>query len=529
MEFYNKFTGSCEVVVNDDLFKVYFPILPICRFLSSKSKKDFLENVPRDSPQLKINGFLSTIPDFIDEMEHAESLRHGKIKIKPSIVFKMRDICFLVSLIINAIILFQYEYVIITLSSGATSLRPELANQFSDIILFIMGIVLISCCSLLLFLWLITNYSLLNQKYWRDYIKENRVIDPKIYKDLESRNTLSIKPARETSLREVRRILRIYGVEAREFNYYGRRNFGHLIVKLEYYWLSFTFILKNGTFRYFSTLIFLAVAGFVFSPAFYSFHLLDIIYRFPILRDVIKSVTLNFKDLLVTALFGFVLIYIFAVVGFEFLHDMYFDEEVERDISAKRGDSTCKSLLQCVGSTIGYGLRMGGGIADKLSAQTYQDRVLFYFRAGFDLMFFLLVVIILLNIFSGIIIDTFAQLRDQKADFEDNKNNVCFICSIDRYEFDRNGDGFEKHIEKDHHVFNYFYYMIYINDKPKTEYNGTESNIGNDSSWFPFHKAIVLEKAKEKDKEPEDNVNHLKVKIESLEKLIATMEIQAKQ
>jgi hypothetical protein len=29
MEFYNKFTGSCEVIVNDELFKVFFPILPI--------------------------------------------------------------------------------------------------------------------------------------------------------------------------------------------------------------------------------------------------------------------------------------------------------------------------------------------------------------------------------------------------------------------------------------------------------------------------------------------------------------------
>ena len=198
----------------------------------------------------------------------------------------------------------------------------------------------------MLLLWLITNYSLLNKKYWREHIEENRAADPELFKLLESRNSLSIKSARETSLRDVRRILKFYGADSREFNYYGKRNFGHLIVKLEYYWLSFTFILKNGTFRYFTTLIFLAVAGFTFSPAFYSFHLLDIIHRFPILQDVIKSVTLNSKDLLVTALFGFVLIYIFAALGFEFFHDMYYDEEVERDIGAKRGESTCKTFLQ---------------------------------------------------------------------------------------------------------------------------------------------------------------------------------------
>jgi len=170
---------------------------------------------------------------------------------------------------------------------------------------------------------------------------------------------------------------------------------------------------------------------------------------------------------------------------------------------------------------------MGGGIADSILAQTYADREMYYFRSAYDLLFFLLIVIIMLNIFSGIIIDTFAQLRDEKADFENNKNNVCFICSIDRYEFDRNGDGLEKHIDQDHNLFNYLYFKIYLMNKPTTEYNGTESMIGGDSSWFPIHKALVLEKNKEKEKESEET-NMIYKKIDMLESLIATMEKQSK-
>lgn len=172
---------------------------------------------------------------------------------------------------------------------------------------------------------------------------------------------------------------------------------------------------------------------------------------------------------------------------------------------------------------------MGGGIGDTLSAQTYEDRELHYLRSAYDLIFFLFVVIILLNIFSGIIIDTFAQLRDEKADLEYDKNNICFICSIDRNEFDRGGEGFEKHIEKDHNLFQYLYYKIYIMNKPKTEYNGTESMIGNDSSWFPFHKALILEKAKEKEKGEEEDSGQLQRKIEEIEKILATLERQLKQ
>lgn len=131
----------------------------------------------------------------------------------------------------------------------------------------------------------------------------------------------------------------------------------------------------------------------------------------------------------------------------------------------------------------------------------------------------------MLNIFSGIIIDTFAQLRDEKADFENNRNNVCFICSIDRYEFDRNADGLEKHIDQDHNLFNYLYYKIYLMNKPVTEYNGTESMIGNDSSWFPIHKALALERSKSKEKEEIEEVNKITQKIQELEKLIDSMKV----
>lgn len=186
---------------------------------------------------------------------------------------------------------------------------------------------------------------MLNKKYWRDFVDTNRMMNPERFKELESRNTLLIKPANEISLREARRVMRYYGTEAREFNTNGKFKFGHLVLKLEYYWLSVIFIMRNGTFRYFCVLILFSVAGFLISPAFYSFHLLDVIGRFSTLQDVIKSVTLNFSDLLTTALLGVILIYIFSAIGFIFLYDMFYNEEVERDIGAKRGESICHNLL----------------------------------------------------------------------------------------------------------------------------------------------------------------------------------------
>lgn len=46
----------------------------------------------------------------------------------------------------------------------------------------------------------------------------------------------------------------------------------------------------------------------------------------------------------------------------------------------------------------------------------------------FDLAFFFIVIIIVLNLIFGVIIDTFADLRNEKQQKEDILKNSCFIC-----------------------------------------------------------------------------------------------------
>ena len=194
--------------------------------------------------------------------------------------------------------------------------------------------------------WLVMNFSLMNKKSWRDYIQNNRTkVDPEKFKDLESRSKLSIKAAKELPLQEVRSLLSFYGKEAKEFNLNKKVEYGHLIVWIEYHWLSMNFIIQNGTFRYYCLLVLFAVFGFLLSPAFFSFHLLDIVGRSPTLQDVIKSVTNNILELAQTGLLGLIIIYIFSTFGFVFFYEMYFDEEVNRDIGAERGQSICKNLF----------------------------------------------------------------------------------------------------------------------------------------------------------------------------------------
>ena len=116
-----------------------------------------------------------------------------------------------------------------------------------------------------------------------------------------------------------------------------------------------------------------------------------------------------------TAILGLIMIYIYSCFGFVFVYDTFYDDWVHGGLLNRKGDSICQSMLHCFLSTVNYGLRGGGGIGEFLPTQTAapENNQGFYFRATYDLTFFLFIITILLNIIFGIIIDSFAMLRGE--------------------------------------------------------------------------------------------------------------------
>ena len=86
----------------------------------------------------------------------------------------------------------------------------------------------------------------------------------------------------------------------------------------------------------------------------------------------------------------------------------------------------------------------------------------------------------MINIVSGIIIDTFEHLRKKDNNKLKDMEEVCFICGYNREIFDKQSDnkgGFNAHIKKDHYMWNYLYYLAYLNNKDQSEYTGIESYV----------------------------------------------------
>ena len=136
-----------------------------------------------------------------------------------------------------------------------------------------------------------------------------------------------------------------------------------------------------------------------------------------------------------TGMLTLITIYICIVMYFIFLPDDLWDPTISGSHVNRQGASICQSLLNCYATGINYGLRFGGGMGDFMNGISAQDwnEANYYFRFVMDILFMLLISIILLNVVLGIIVDSFAQLREAAGEREEDIKNVCFICGLDRY------------------------------------------------------------------------------------------------
>lgn len=142
---------------------------------------------------------------------------------------------------------------------------------------------------------------------------------------------------------------------------------------------------------------------------------------------------------------------------------------------------------------LSYGVRAGGGIGDNLPkiSMTY-DFGYWWARLFFDIFFHISVIWVMGNLFFGIIVDTFADLRDKNTRIENDKNNVCFICQINRDNAMNSNIDFDKHTSEKHSLWNYVYFITYLHINNPNDFKNLESFVWNkihnkDISWIPTH------------------------------------------
>uniref|UniRef100_A0A8B9K9B0 Inositol 1,4,5-trisphosphate receptor n=1 Tax=Astyanax mexicanus TaxID=7994 RepID=A0A8B9K9B0_ASTMX len=505
VECYTKHTAQIEIVRQDrTMEQIVFPVPHICSFLTSESKLRVYYSTERDEQGSKINDFFLRADDLYNEMRWQKKLR-----AQPVLYWCSRNmsfwsnVSFNLAVLINVLVAFFYPLD----SVRDSTLEPSLSLLLWVCVLGSLGFVVL----------------------------------------LPSPNAVRI-----LVISSVLRLGFSLGLQ-HMLSLLGAFNVCNKIVFL------LSFVGNRGTFtRGYRAMV--MDREFLLLVLFYKSSIFQIKSRLRFseetLLNVIKSVTRNGRSIVLTAVLGLILVYLFSIVGYIFFKDDFILEvnripnstleegvnlansflsegtcSVENGTCVSVGEEeddverACDSLWMCMITVLSHGLRSGGGVGDVLRKPS-KEEPLFAARVIYDLLFFFLVIIIVLNLIFGVIIDTFADLRSEKQRKEEVLKTTCFICGLERDKFDNKTVTFEEHIKEEHNLWHYLYFIVLVRVKDSTEYTGPESYVAqmikeHNLDWFPRMRAMSLVSS---DGEGEQNeLRCLQEKLESTMRLVSNL------
>jgi len=166
---------------------------------------------------------------------------------------------------------------------------------------------------------------------------------------------------------------------------------------------------------------------------------------------------------------------------------------------------SCGSLLECSLTVMHQGLLRGEGAVTADLSYDYSNNNHDLQVGSFDMLFWIVVTIVLLNCVFGIMLDTFAALRKEQEKQQDTVHNYCFICCAHRSAFASPRE-FADHREQEHSLKDYVYLMQRVSTLPKMERSGFESFVAqcvatHETKWMPIGESIRLSSAADKGKE----------------------------
>ncbi len=410
-----------------------FTLNPTVMFLSENSKNQFYISVPRDSASSKLFSLLEYCNYFFIEINHNKNKVKGNcfMKILNKLDYsQLETYLFVITSIINIIIFLKAD-------------NDDEGNDYEETykIIFPIGIIQIVLNLLSLFFWIISKYTLYYVIEKEKYYAENKL------------------NKKEETLSLFQKI------------YIGVVN---------------TMLAKRE------------IVGFIWNIAFssaavaskkniylFSIQLLIVINISTTLQNITRAVYLRYKQLLVSIFFLIISIYIFSVLAFYFLSKDYI-HELEGNI-----ENTCGSLMYCFLTHMNFGLRTDGGIGEFIAKVSFIDEPLYFIGMFFfQLIFFIMIMVLILAIIGGTIIDTFAELLEKEQKDKNDMNNVCFICNGERNSIEKKGENFQEHITKVHNMWTYVDYLIGLKFVDPQETNAINSFViekveEKNISWFP--------------------------------------------
>ena len=445
--FYLSLIGTVEIDYNSKLYQCYFRIPTMLGFMSTKIMNSFMLDINHNSHDEKIKSFFQQSKKYQVALEHLQRLSRvrglGLVASKRPF---LESVCYLMIVIFNAIMLYE-------LSSADQSVEGVSSigsTAFLTVYAMVISVLAISVYSL----YLLENYPIVV------FDKEHPAPEAAAYND----KVLS-KLKGSVLLEEIAR----YSSIARPVEPF------HLGKKILYIYTYYENVYNLA----YIIISFLALSN----PLYYAILLLDVVRKSEVLAQLLWMLRDIWRQLLISLILILVLVYLFSVAGFLWLGE-YFQAAGEQAYRT----TECDTLLKCFGSVLSEGLRAGGGLSSVLGYASRADDS-FWSRQIFTFVFYLVVCTFALFLLLGLVIDSFANYREQRKLFDKDMKTACFICGRHLYDFEFK-KGWNEHILMEHNIFAYLGFIIYVRCKTTEDCDGLERYVQhqiekNDVSFFP--------------------------------------------
>lgn len=246
----------------------------------------------------------------------------------------------------------------------------------------------------------------------------------------------------------------------------------------------------------------------------FSFLLLDFFCQNSLLATVLLAIKAPFGSLLMTFLGAALVTNVYAAIGFH-----WFREEF--------GQYCEPNIVTCTQNILYQGTRNGIiGLSSMMrlvmpGAQDWPERM------AYDISYFIVFGIMILNTIVGLIVDSFGALRHEQEARMTNQSTQTFISCIDRKKIEALAqsqgisNGFEYHEQFKQNKWDYMAFIFHLREKPVHQYTGPEQAIrtlveAGDYKWMPIARSRLVETADADQLTQDDALQRIEARLNSM-------------
>jgi len=223
----------------------------------------------------------------------------------------------------------------------------------------------------------------------------------------------------------------------------------------------------------------------------FGFLLLDLFFQSPQLTTLLLGITSKGQSLAMTFLGAVILTFVWAAIGAHFF-------------KADFGEYCPDNILTCTAEMLYQNTRNGiVGITGMMRPVMPGDDH-WPGRFVYDMSYFIILDIMILNTIVGLIVDSFSAKRTAAEARARMLETQTFISCIERRKVESVtqslgiSDGFEYHEEYRQHKWDYMSFIFHLREKNIQDFTGPEQQIRTlidrrDISWLPIQRSVMLE------------------------------------